>query len=149
MAEIAGYHDSWSEYHFGITSASPVTVTTATPTSAVNVIGDVTLQHSGGKLCLEVQNHTAENLKDLILQRKDHPDGEFYDYLASADWTSALTGGSAELPWLLYADNTPNVLPGSSTCHCIVDVTGAWALRFQAKTSANTTTVSVRGNSVR
>lgn len=92
-----------------------------------------------GVLNLEIVNTGIITLDDLKLQVQDTPGGEWYDYLAGADWQNSL------LAYRLAATSNLPGLTGEEIGHAQVRIYAAHQVRLQGKSMATSTSVRVRG----
>lgn len=88
------------------------------------VLGDMV----GGQIInMEVQNNGANAFTDFRIRLKDHPDGEWYDYLLAADFASPNNSN------MIFASVDPSTLAGGAKSHIIFRCNAAWAVNVQAK----------------
>jgi hypothetical protein len=104
-------------------------------------VGDsVTVFGAADRIRLEIDNTGAQALADFKMQLKDHPSGEWYDFLSGTDWASP--GDDMN-----FASTGLISCAAGAKAHAQVRIGSAYAFRFQAKAAAATTTVTVRGTS--
>jgi hypothetical protein len=87
-------------------------------------------QEAGGvsrsHLNIEIENAAGADMNDLIVQLKDHPDGDWYSYLGAADYVSGSNSN------MLFASGTPSpdqTADGTRT-HMHIRVGAAYGVRF-------------------
>ena len=94
---------------------------------------------AGGVLNMEVQNNhgSAVAFDVFILQLRDHPAGEFYDYIGT--WTALIADK------LLHFTGNPAALAQNTKAHVIVNCHAAESFRIVASGNAATSTCKVLG----
>jgi len=93
-----------------------------------------------GLLHLEVENSGDSTLSQFRIELRDHPDGEWYTFLADGDFLAT------DIRNLLFSDGNLPTLAPSDKGHCHVLTNAAQAVRVRAAcTSGNSTTIRVRG----
>jgi len=101
---------------------------------------ELTLEGNYDELLLEVQNGPTVTLSDFALLLKLHRDGEWFVFLSGTDWDAT------DIVDLHYVDSTgPHQLANDSRAQAIVNLHGAWAVKFQAAEATSAASVIVRG----
>ena len=101
----------------------------------------------GEVCCLEIDSAAGGvALSNFIVQLRDHPDGEYYDYLADTDFDNA----SIENLKVAFGatDATtprPHRLATGDKSHIIFALHGANSVKFLASVASGSTDVTVRG----
>src|SRR5258706_11020346 len=86
-------------------------------------LGEFRLQsHVGGQIiALEIDNSGANALTDFRIQRRDHPEGELYDYLLAADLVPPGLNSN-----VLFVSSDPSVLAGAAKTHVEFRINAAY-----------------------
>jgi len=126
------------------TSVSGWTTVELGPDGAANDIPELPLLDGSGVLSVEVENEAGgASLDGFAIQLKDHPNGEWYDYISSDQAGSGdFAGGIPNLPFA-HTRSADDVASGSRG-HFSALFHGAHAARFRAK-SSGTSSIKVRG----
>lgn len=103
------------------------------------ILGEEVAGVSRSHLNVEVQNDAAADMVDLIVQLKDHPDGEWYGYLGSTDYAS---GDNSNM--IFATSTTPDVTPAGEKTHMHIRVGAPYAVRFGPQLASGTGTVTFR-----
>lgn len=98
-------------------------------------VGGVSRSH----LNIEIENAAAADMVDLIVQLKDHPDGEWYGYLGSTDYA-----GGDNSNMIFATSTTPDVTPAGEKTHMHIRVGAPYAVRFGPQLASGTGTVTFR-----
>ena len=100
---------------------------------------ELLLEGNYDELLLEVENGAVEvTLTDFALLLKLHRDGEWFVFLSATDWDAT------DIVDLHYVDSTgPQQLATGTRAQAIINLHGAWAVKFQA--AGDTASVIVRG----
>jgi hypothetical protein len=100
---------------------------------------EIELQGNYDELLLEVENGAvAVTLTDFAVLLKLHQDGEWFTFLSGTDWDAI------DIADLYYVDSTgPHEVATGTRAQAIVNIHGAWAIKFQA--AGATASVIVRG----
>ena len=95
-------------------------------------------------LNLEIENTGSTNATtDFAVLLKDHPAGEWYSYLAGAEFDEDYDAGTQAR--LLFASATgPHELAAAGKAHIIVRLHAAYGVKIQVASTSGTT-VAVRG----
>ena len=87
---------------------------------------------------------TEHGTDGFKVQVKPHSAGDYIDYLAGADFDSSVLAN------MLFASTTgPHQLAAGGSALVIVNVRGAYAVRFQASASADHAHVAIKGTARR
>lgn len=85
---------------------------------------------AGRYLNIEFENvggGSANDVADFKLQLKDHPEGEWYDYLSDTDWDAVTLNA------MLFATTTgPHEVTSGDVAHAHVDIHAAYGVKFVA-----------------
>jgi hypothetical protein len=88
----------------------------------------------------EVQNQAAAAVNDFVVQRKDHPNGEYYTVLGATEFAAG-PGGDLQF----VSSTLPSATPAAGKTHLRFDIRGAMEVRYGAKLATGTGNVIVRG----
>lgn len=94
-----------------------------------------------GQVCsFEVENQTGgSSLTDFKIWLKDHPNGEWYSYLAGTDFDSTTNRN------MLFATSSgPHEVAANSKAHCHFFFNGAYGIKFSGTAVGGN--VKVRGH---
>ena len=102
-------------------------------------LAEIELKGDYDELLLEVVNGAvAVTLTDFAVLLKLHQDGEWFSFLSGTDWDAI------DIADLYYVDSTgPHEVATGTIAQAIVNIHGAWAIKFQA--AGATASVIVRG----
>lgn len=111
-------------------------------TGFIDVGAEVLLRHNFSHVGFEVENtHGSVNLTDFQVLAKVHVDSDYHVLVTGAGWQNL----GAILKW---AVSTINTLAFGAKAAALIDVTGLYAIKFQAKTGSSGS-VSILGVSTR
>lgn len=105
---------------------------------------EILLRYQFDRVAAEIENtHASVALTDFALKGKAHPDGAFQTLLSAEAWRSPNA-------LLLYisGDGYADALTAGQKALAMLDVTGLYSIKFQAKTGSSGT-VSVLGVATR
>lgn len=110
-------------------------ITSATPSSDMQLDGRferavVELSNAGG----------AASLNACKIQAKAHPNGDWFDYITSAE----LNTGTALAGRLLLVSTNPTTLAASAASRIVIDTTALFAIRISMTTASGTATITIR-----
>jgi len=100
------------------------------------------LDHGKNSVAVEVENiddGNTQSLSDFKMQLRDHPSGEWYDWISGASWTN---GAISEIEFC--TTQGPQDLPHTTLAHAHIRIPAVEGVRFQAKVAANTTNVKTK-----
>ena len=114
-------------------------VTSVTTAYTVLVTSTAGSQRGGGEIVnLEVVNLGATAFSNLKIQLRDHPNGEWYDYLGASDFASSSNFN------MLFSTVGPDTLAGGAKGHICFRVNSADGWRVAAEVGSGTTTAQAR-----
>lgn len=122
---------------------------TGTVTGSHTVIGTLDATELAGYVPIvglaqiEVYNAGASALSDFQIEVRDHPSGEWYDYLAGSDFQSS---GIANLRFSGPVDATVDTLASLARAHLQVRFNGADAVRFVGSVASGSAAITILVN---
>jgi hypothetical protein len=98
----------------------------------------VTPLNAGGIVSLEIANTGANPFTDFRIQRRDHVNGELYDYLTAAQITDLLNTN------MVFFSVDPSTLASGAKAHIVFRSNAAYSISPMAKRTL-ATTATARG----
>ena len=93
-------------------------------------------------MSFEIENTGAQALTSLILQVKNHPDADWFDYLTDTELTDADKG----LYYVAPAASVPHTLAAGATINLGIMLLSGCQFRWKATCASSTPTLAFKGN---
>jgi hypothetical protein len=113
---------------------------TGTAVSGGQALSEIVLSGHGGFIHFEVDNSAGtQTITDCILQLKDHPNGEFYNYKGGTDWDA-----TNDVNIIFNTTLGVQEVTATNRAHACARIDSAYSARFVMK-AASASAVTVRG----